>query len=167
MNKKMLDSLNQQINREIYSSYLYLSMASYAASLGLKGFANWFNVQVKEELSHAEKIYSYVIQQGERVWLKAIEQPPQDFISSADLFRRTLEHEKKVTKMINDLVNLAGTENDHATQTFLQWFVTEQAEEEENAAKILEKLEGIGKSRDGLIMIDSQLTKRVFVTPGA
>lgn len=165
INKKMVESLSHQINREIYSSYLYLSMAAYATSIGLKGFVNWFNVQVKEELIHAEKIYNYVGQQGGRVLLEAIEQPPCDFASAVDLFKRTLGHEKKVTKMINDLVNLAKHENDHATEAFLQWFVTEQVEEEANATEVLQKLELIGKDGNGLLIIDSQLATRVFVMP--
>jgi len=165
ISKKMIESLNQQINREIYSAYLYLSMAAYASSVGLNGFANWFNVQVKEELTHAEKFYNYVNQQGGRVKLKTIEQPPGDFSSAVDLFQKTLAHEKKVTKMIGDLVNLAKKEKDHATETFLQWFVTEQVEEEANAIENLQKLNLVGKDGNGLLMIDSQLATRVFVAP--
>jgi ferritin len=165
ISKNMTENLNHQINRELYSSYLYLSMAAYATSIGLRGFANWFNVQVKEELTHAEKIYNYVNQQGGRVLLEAIEQPTQDFSSAVDLFKQTLNHENKVTKMINSLVNLANKENDHATEAFLQWFVTEQVEEEANAVEILQKLELVGKDGEGLLMIDRQLAARVFVTP--
>jgi len=165
INSKMTGNINQQINREIYSAYLYLSMAAYATSIGLNGIANWFNVQVKEELTHAEKFYNYVNQQGGRVKLKAIEQPPHDFSSAVDLFEKTLEHEKKVTKMIDGLVNAAKKENDHATETFLQWFVTEQVEEEANDTGILQKLKLAGKDGNGLLMIDSQLATRVFVPP--
>lgn len=165
VSKKMIESINQQINREIYSAYLYLSMGAYAASLGLSGFANWFSVQVKEELTHAEKFYNYVIQQAGRVKLKAVEGPPQDFKSAVDLFEQTLEHEIKVTKLIHDLVDLARKESDHATETFLQWFVTEQVEEESNATEILQKLNIVGKDGNGLLTIDSQLATRVFVPP--
>ena len=167
ISKKMVDSLNEQINKEIYSAYLYQSMASYVVSIGLNGFANWFNVQVKEELSHAEKIYNYVNQQGGRVILKAIEGPPTSFSSALDLFENTLEHEKKVTGMINKLVDLARSESDHATEAALQWFVTEQVEEESNANEILQKLELIGKDGNGLLTIDTQLAARVFVPPAA
>ena len=167
INNKIVGSLNQQTNREIYSAYLYLSMAAYATSIGLNGFANWFNVQVKEEMTHAEKFYNYVNQQSGRVKLKAIEQPPHDFSSAVDLFEKTLEHEKKVTKMIDGLVNVAKKENDHATETFLQWFVTEQVEEEANATEILQKLKLVGKDGNGLLLIDSQLATRVFVPPQA
>lgn len=167
LGRKMVDSLNEQINKELYSSYLYLSMAGYAANKGLNGFSNWFTVQVKEELTHAEKFYVYVNQQGGRVILKTIEKPPKDFSSPVDLFKRTLEHEKKVTKLIYNLVNLAKKEGDHATGTFLQWFVTEQVEEEANASENLQKLNMIGKDGNGILLIDSQLAARVFVPPQA
>ncbi|MFH1753194.1 MAG: ferritin [Candidatus Omnitrophota bacterium] len=165
LSKKMIDSLNDQINKEIYSAYLYLGMASYASSIGLNGVANWFNIQVKEELSHADKFYNYVAQQGARVALDEIEKPPQSFKSAQDLFDKTLEHEKMVTKRINDLVDCARKEKDHATGAFLQWFVTEQVEEEANASEILQKLKLIGKDGNGLLVIDSQLAARVFVPP--
>ncbi len=167
LNKKLTDRLNKQVNREIYSAYLYLGMASYAASIGLNGFANWFNVQVKEEMIHADKIYNYVIQQGGRVILGDIEAPPQKFSAPLKLFEETLEHEKRVTKMINDLIDLAEDESDHATEAFLQWFVTEQVEEESNSADILSKLNLIGKDGNGLLLIDSQLATRVFIPPQA
>lgn len=160
LSKNLAKSLNQQINREFYSSYLYLSMAAYAESIGLKGFANWFNLQAKEEATHAEKIYNYVIQHGNRVLLAAIEQPPRDFTSAIDLFKKTLEHEKKVTKMIDGLVDSAGKERDHATEVFLQWFVSEQVEEEANVVEILQKLDLAGKDGKGLLIMDSQLAAR-------
>jgi ferritin len=163
--KKMVESLNEQINKELYSAYLYLSMAAYAASIGLNGFANWFNVQVKEELTHADKFYNYVIQQGGRVSLREIEKPPENFSSAIDVFKKTLAHEQKVTKRINNLVNLASKEKDYATNTFLQWFVTEQVEEEANANEILQKINLVGKDGNGLLTIDSQLATRVFVPP--
>ena len=126
---KMLKSLSHQINREIYSGYLYLGMAAYATEIGLNGVANWFTVQMREEFDHANRIYDYVVQQGGRVILEAIEQPPQDFSSITDLFEKTLAHEKQVTAMINDLVVQALEEKDKATDIMLQWFVTEQVEE--------------------------------------
>lgn len=163
INKKMTDSINEQINKEIYSGYLYLSMAAYSASIGLNGVANWFRAQLQEEMAHAQKFYDYVIQQGGRVVLKAIDEPPKDFKDARDLFQKTLEHEQMVTKRINNLVTLAKKENDHATETMLQWFVTEQVEEEANPTEILQKLDLIGKDGNGLLMIDSQLATRVFV----
>ena len=167
LNDKVSKGLNRQINREMYSAYLYLSMASYASSIGLNGFANWFNVQVKEELSHADKMYDYMIQQGAKVILEDIEKPKQDFKSALELFETTLGHEQKVTAMINNLVDIADKEKDHASAIFLQWFVTEQIEEEENVNDILQKLRLIGKDGNGLFMLDNQLATRVFVLPQA
>lgn len=160
INKRLQDALNYQINREIYSAYFYLGMAAYAFSIGLGGFANWFGVQFKEELTHAEKIFDYLIQRNGKVTLRAIEEPPQDFTSGVDLFKRTLEHEKRVTKMIIDLVDLAKSENDRKTEGFLQWFIKEQAGEEEAPAKILQKIELAGNDRESLLKIDKELTKR-------
>jgi len=165
LSKRMVKSLNHQINRELYSSYLYLSMASYAASEGLNGFANWFIVQGKEEMFHAEKIYNYVNQQGSRVLLEAIEQPPADFSSILDLFEKTLEHEKGVTAMINNLVKLAREENDYATESFLHWYVTEQVEEEANPTEIIQKLKFVGEDGRGLLMLNQELAARVFTVP--
>jgi ferritin len=162
---KMVKSINHQINREHYSAYLYLSMAAYAAAEGLNGFANWFTVQMKEEMFHAEKMFNYVNQQGGRVLLEAIEQPPADFSSIFDLFEKTLEHEKRVTAMIKNLVKLAREEDDYATESFLQWYVTEQVEEEANPAELIQKLKYIGKDGRGLLMIDKDLAARVFTVP--
>jgi len=167
LSKKMTNTINGQINREIYSAYLYLGMASYAVAEGLAGVANWFSVQVQEELAHAQKMYDYVNQQGGRVMLEAIEEPSQDFKSPEDLFKKTLAHEKKVTGLINDLMNIARSEKDHATEIFLQWFVTEQVEEEANATDILNKFKLMGKDGNGLFMIDSELSQRVFTPPAA
>jgi len=160
LSKKMADSLNRQVNRELYSAYLYLSMASFASSIGLRGFANWFNTQVKEEAAHAARLYNYVIEQGARALLADIERPPQDFGSAADLFEKTLVHERKVTGLINDLVALSKEEKDKATGDFLQWFVKEQEEEEESASEALEKVKAAGDNREALMKVDSELAKR-------
>ncbi|MBN1406069.1 MAG: ferritin [Candidatus Omnitrophica bacterium] len=162
ISKKLLDALNYQINREIYSAYFYLGMAAYAASLGFKGFASWFTIQFKEELVHAEKIFNYIGQKNERAVLAAIETPPQDFKSPGDLFERTLEHEKKVTAMIRGLVGLAKSENDKETETFLQWFVKEQVEEEATPASILEKLKPAEQDKQNILKTDSELAKRTW-----
>ncbi len=164
ISKKMQDKLNYQINREIFSAYLYLSMASYASDKGFDGFANWFLCQYKEELSHAEKIYHYINEQGSRVYLEAIEKPEQDFSSVVDLFEKTLVHERKVTSLIHDLVKLARDEHDYATEYFLQWFVKEQVEEESAPEKILLKLRMIGKEGNSIIMMDKELAKRKFTS---
>jgi len=160
LSEKMVEALNEQINKEIYSAYLYLSMSAYSEYIGLKGFANWFMVQYQEEMEHAMKIYRYINDHGAQVKLKAIEKPPAEFGSPIEMFEKTLEHEKFVTKSINDLVDLAIKENDHATQIFLQWFVTEQIEEEANDNEIIAKLKLVGKEGNGLFMIDKELGER-------
>ena len=157
---KRIKSINHQINREIYSAYFYLGMASYASFTGKEGVASWFIAQVKEELMHAQKMYAYVNQQGARVMLEAIEVPPQDFSSIVDLFEQTLAHEKKVTAMINDLVALAASEGDSITEDFLKWYVKEQIEEESTPAGILEKLKDADE--EGIARVDTELSKRVF-----
>ena len=167
LSEKMVMKLNYQINRELYSAYLYLSMASYADAEGLNGFANWFKIQAKEEEFHAEKMYNYVNQQGRRVVLEAIEQPQTDFTSIVGLFEQTLKHEKVVTSLINGLVKLAREENDYATESFLQWYVTEQVEEEANPAEMIQKLKYVGKDGRGLLMLDKELAARIFTPPPA
>ena len=158
LSKKVLDALNEQINKEIYSGYFYLGMSAYAASNGLPGVANWFYGQWKEELEHAKKMFDYVHQSGTRVTLKAIDVPPQDFSSAADLFEKTLNHEKKVTGLINNLVDVARGENDKATEDFLQWFVSEQHEEEALFSSIIDKLKLLGsENNQGLFFIDREL----------
>ena len=162
LSKKMTKALNEQINKEIYSAYLYMSMSSYCDSIGLKGFANWFMAQYQEEMEHAMRFYYYIQEQGEHVKLMAIDQPETKFVSPLAIFEKTLQHEKYVTKRINALVDLAIKENDHATQIFLQWFVTEQVEEEANALDIIGKLKLVGKQGNGLFMIDKELAARNF-----
>ena len=165
ISKKMTDALNLQINKELYSAYLYLAMSAHAQDIGLKGFANWFFIQVQEEMSHAQKIYNYVFEQNQKVVLDEIKKPPADFASPLDMFQKTLEHEQFVTKSINELVALAKEENDYATEIFLQWFVTEQIEEEGNDNEIIDKLKYIGDNGNGLLMLDKELGVRTFVAP--
>lgn len=165
LSKNMEKELNEQINREMYSAYLYMSMSAHSTNIGLPGFANWFMVQYKEEMEHAMKIYDYVNNQGGVVKLKTIDEPPSDFKDPMDMFQKTLKHEKFVTKCINDLVDLSIKEGDHATQIFLQWFVTEQIEEEGNDNDIISKLELAGKKGNGLFMIDKELSMRVYNPP--
>ena len=165
LSEKMIDALNKQLNKEIYSAYLYLSMSAHSTFIGLKGFANWFMVQYKEEMMHAMKIYDYVNNQGGQVKLVAIAQPPTEFGTPLDMFEKTLEHEKFITKCINDLVNLAIEEKDHATNIFLQWYITEQIEEEANDNEIISKLKLVGKEGNGLFMLDKELAARVFTPP--
>lgn len=167
ISKKMSEALNLHINAELYSAYLYQSMSAYASFSGMKGVANWLSIQAQEEMAHAQMFYNYVNSQGEQVVLYAIEQPPSEFESALDLFEQTLAHEQKVTGLINELANLAQDERDHATSNFLQWFVTEQVEEEENAREILDGFKLAGGASGGLFMMDAELAKRVFVPPNA
>jgi ferritin len=164
ISKKMEQALNDQINKEMYSAYLYLAMSADTTHRGLDGFANWFMVQYQEEMEHATRIYNYINEQGGKVELQAIEQPPTTFKDPLTMFKQTLEHEQFITKSINDLVDLAKKENDHATEIFLQWFVTEQIEEEANDNEIIDKLTMVGTKGNGLYMIDRELSQRTFVS---
>jgi ferritin len=167
LSKKMEGAINKQINAEIYSSYLYLSMAAASESMGLQGFANWFKVQAQEELVHAMKFFAYVCGRGGRVTLGAIEAPPTRWKSPLAVFEATLAHEQKVTGLINKLVALARQEPDPATENALQWFVAEQVEEEGSADKIRQKIKLVGGQGDALFLIDKDLAARVFIPPAA
>jgi ferritin len=163
----MEQALNSQINAELYSSYLYLSMKAYFESINLPGFANWMKVQVQEELMHAMKFFDFVNECRGRVTLKAIEQPPAEWKSPLNVFEETLKHEQKVTGLINNIMNIAIEEKNHATSNFLQWFVNEQVEEEASADKILQQLKLLGSKSAGLFMMDKELGARVFTPPAA
>jgi ferritin len=167
LSEKMEKALNEQIMWELYSSYLYLSMSAHFLSANLSGFANWMRVQAQEELVHAIKFYDFVNERGGRVVLQTIKAPPSEWTTPVSVFEDTLKHERQVTKRINDLVDVALKEKDHATNIFLQWFVTEQVEEEASAKEILEKLKLLGDARGGLFMMDRELAQRVFTMPGA
>jgi len=160
LTEKMQKALNGQLNAELYSSYLYLSMNAYFKSINLNGFANWMYYQAQEELGHSLKFYDFVIQRGGKVQLTQIEAPPTEWDSPMAVFDATLAHEQKVTGLINDLVEIAHEERDHATNIFLQWFVSEQVEEEENVGGVLEQLKLMGDAKGGLFMIDRELAKR-------
>jgi ferritin len=169
INEKMLEALNKQVNWELYSSYLYLSMSAYFESAGQRGFASWMKVQVQEELFHAIKFYDYIISRGGRATLLGISQPPAQWDSPLAVFEEVYAHEQKVTALINGLVELASAEKDHASSIMLQWFVTEQIEEEENANAIVQKLNTIsGDKGMGLMyMLDQELGRRIFTPPGS
>jgi ferritin len=160
LSKKLLDEMNQQIKHELYSAYLYLSMAGHCETINLPGFAHWMKTQAKEETEHALKFFEYINDQGAKVVLQAIDQPPVEFSSPTAIFEVTLEHEKKVTARIHGLYELALQEKDYASQVFLQWFVNEQVEEEKNASQILESLKMVGDKGSGLMMLDHQLASR-------
>jgi ferritin len=163
MKEKMLNAINEQINAEQYSAFLYLSMSAYFNNIGLPGFANWMYIQYQEELSHANKFFDYVNERNAKVVLKGIEQVPSEFNGVIDVFEKTLAHEKLVTGMINDLVDIAIEDRDHATQSFLQWFVDEQVEEESNVQEILDTLRLIDGQGNGIFMLDREMRQRVFV----
>lgn len=165
IDKKMEEALNGQLNAELYSAYLYLSMAAYFESADLPGFASWMRVQDREEQFHAMKFYDYILERGGRVMLGPIEAPPSDWDSPLAVFEATLKHEQKVTGLINDLVYLAREEKDNASEIFLQWFVNEQVEEEDNAGTVLGQLKLIKDSPQALYTMDKEMAQRVFAPP--
>lgn len=162
---KMEQALNDQIKWELYSAYLYLSMSAYFADKGLPGFAHWMRMQAQEEHFHAMKFYDYVLERGGRVELQAIDAPPSGWSSSMEVMEETLKHEQHVTLLINDLVDVAISERDHASNIFLQWFVTEQVEEEDSVSEALAKLRLVGSEGNGIFMLDKEMGTRVFNPP--
>lgn len=162
LNKRVEDALNAQINAELWSAYLYLSMASYCHAEGKSGIARWFEVQFKEEQDHAQIFYNYIVQRGGRVELKAIDAVPTSWTSLLNAFEETLKHEEKVTSLINNLMATALEEKDFATQSILKWFIDEQVEEEDNARTIIDSLRAIGDNGYGLYMLDKELAARTY-----
>jgi len=160
---RMHQALNDQLQAEFESAYIYLAMAAYFEDKGLEGMANWMNVQFQEEQTHALKFYRYVIERGGRVELQALAKPPRDWDSPLAAFEAALEHERMISRRIGDLVTLAGEEKDHATHNMLQWFVAEQVEEEANVDAIVTQMRLVGESGHGLFMIDRELKGRTFV----
>lgn len=165
ISKTMQDALNEQVNKEFYSAYLYLAMSAYCNTIGLPGFSNWMRHQYEEEILHVTKMFDYILDQGGEIQLLKIDQPPKEYGSPVDIFETTLEHEQFVTGCINELMGLAVDEKDYATQTFLQWYVTEQVEEEANVNDILAPLRMVGDDKGGLMMIDQQLATRTPPMP--
>jgi len=161
------EALNKQLNAELYSSYLYLSMSAYFDSQNLAGMAAWMRIQAQEELAHAMKFFDFINDRQGRVLLTQVEDPKNEWTSPRDVFEDTLEHERKVTDLINDLVDLSLGEKDHAANTFLQWFVTEQVEEESTATAVLDKLKLIGDNPVALYMLDGELGQRALPQPTA
>lgn len=165
ISEKMQAAINDQINAELYSGYLYLSMAAYYHDLNLSGFANWMTVQAQEELAHAMIFNNYLCERGGRVLLQAIDGPPTTWDSPAAPFAQAYEHETMVTQRIYNLVSIALDEKDYATHTFLDWFVKEQVEEEASADAIVKQMQLIGTDRSALFMLDRELAARTFVLP--
>src|SRR5918999_4135649 len=154
------DAMNEQMKNEFYAAYQYLSMAAYCESENLPGFAHWMRAQAREETAHAMKFYDFVLDRNGRVVLQGIDGPVVEFGSPLEVFEQALEHEKKVTAMIHDLYGLAVRGNDYASQTFLQWFVTEQVEEEKNAGDVVETLKMVGDKSEALFLLDRELSRR-------
>jgi len=160
LDKAIQDAMNEQIKNEFYSAYQYLSMAAYCESANLPGFAHWMRTQSQEEMEHAMKFYDFILARNGRVVLHAMDQPVVDFGSPLEVFEQALEHEREVTAMINDLYGLAVRENDYASQAFLQWFVTEQVEEEKNAGDVVDTLKMVGEKSESLFLLDRELGGR-------
>lgn len=160
LSKKIENAINKQINAELWSAYLYLSMSAYFESANLGGFANWMRVQAQEELGHAMKFYHHVVERRGRVTVTAIAAPSISWKSPLNAFEDAFKHEQKVTGMINDLTNMAAGEKDHATANMLQWFIDEQVEEESSTDAIVQKLKMIGTNTGGLYMFDRELAQR-------
>jgi ferritin len=160
-------ALNKQVNEEFYSAYLYLSMSAHFKAINLPGVANWFRIQTQEEIVHAMKFYTFILDRGGRVALDTVAAPETKWKSPLAAFEAAYKHERHITGCINALVDLAIKQSDHAMNTFLQWFVTEQVEEESNADQIVQKLKLVGDNTSALFMVDQELAARVFVPPPA
>lgn len=158
--KAMQDALNEQINKEFFSSYLYLSMAAYFEDKNLMGFAHWMRLQADEEREHAMKFYNYILDAGGRVYLKAIDAPETEWKSNLQVAEQVAEHEAKVTASIHSLYELALKEKDYPAQVMLHWFINEQVEEEKNAAELVAKLRLIEERGTAVLMLDHRLSKR-------
>ena len=164
MNKKIEDALNGQLNAESFSAHLYMSMSAYFQSVNLKGMAHWMRLQAREESTHELKFFDYILSRGGKVVLGHIDAPPTEWESPLAIFESAHEHEQQVSAKINTLVDLALAESDHASNAFLQWFVTEQVEEEESVLEIVDQLKLIADDRGALFMLDRELGQRPPVT---
>ena len=160
LSKKIETAINKQINAELWSAYLYLSMSAYFESSNLGGFANWMKVQAQEELGHAMKFYHHIIERRGRVTVATIAAPPLQWKSPLNAFEEAFKHEQKVTGLIDDIADMAAAEKDHATANMIQWFVDEQVEEELSTDAIIQKLKMIGTNTGGLYMLDRELAQR-------
>jgi len=163
LSDKMTKELNKQINAEFWSAYLYLSMTAYFEGKNLPGFAKWMSIQYQEETTHALKLFKYVYERGGKVELQSIDSVKTVWKDEIEIFQDTLGHERKVTALINNLVNIAIEEKDHATNNMLQWFVSEQVEEEASVEEILDQLKMLEGNKHGLLMLDRELKQRIFV----
>ena len=160
MDKKLYQAMNEQVTKEFFSSYLYLSMAAYLENKGLSGMAGWMKIQAQEEIFHGTKIFDYLNERGERVILGSFDKPESEFKSVRDVFEQVLAHEQKVTHSCNNVYSLALEAKDHAAVGFMQWFVDEQVEEESSANDVLNKLDYIKEDSAGMLMLDKELGAR-------
>lgn len=165
INKKVAKVLIDQVNKELYSAYLYLSMSAYFSNIGLLGFANWMRVQTQEEQAHAMFIYDFLINRGEKVTLASIDAAPNNWGSPLSVIEAALKHEIYVTGLINNIITVAEEAKDRATISYMNWFIDEQVEEEANAQDIISKLKLIGDDKSALYLLDKDLAARVFVQP--
>lgn len=165
ISKNLENAINEQINFEFYSAYTYLAMSSYAEEIDFPGAANFFKIQAQEELDHARKMYDYLFQKGGKVVLEAIEKPKAEFDNLLNIFEEGLKHEQTVTKRIYNIANIALDEKEHATMSFLSWFVDEQVEEEENFTNLVKKIKRASGNEANLYMIDDELATRVYTPP--
>ena len=165
MDKKVHELLNQQINKEFYSAYLYLDFSNYFEDVGLDGFANWYKIQAQEERDHAMLFYQYLQNENQRVTLEAINKPDKKIESHMDVLKAGLEHEKYVTSLINDIYAAAYDVRDFRTMQFLDWFVKEQGEEETNANDMITKMELFGSDPRSLYLLNQELAARVYTAP--
>ena len=165
ISEKMQNAFCDQINKELFSEYLYLSMKAYFLNLNLNGFATWMDVQVQEEHAHAMGMFDYVIERGGKVELHPIDKPENNWTSPLDVFKAVLKHEEYVTSRINALMDVAEEERDRAATIFLNWYLKEQVEEEANVGGVIAQLELIGDDKSGLYALDKELATRTFVAP--
>ena len=165
LNTRVHELLNQQINKEFYSAYLYLDFSNYFKRVGLDGFANWYLIQAQEERDHAMLFYQYLQNENQRVTLDSIEKPDKDFSSPMDVLLAGYEHEKYVTSLINDIYSAAYDVKDFRTMQFLDWFVKEQGEEETNATDLISKMELFGSDPRSLYLLNQELAARVYSAP--
>jgi len=167
LNPKIQDALNEQVNAELFSAYLYLSMSAYFETQNLAGMANWMRIQAQEEMVHVMKFYGFIHQRNGQVILTQIDAPKTEWNSALDAFQDAYEHECKISGLINQRVDLAISEKDHAANTFLQWFVTEQVEEEATAQSVVDKLKLAADNGVALLMLDTELSQRALPAPTA
>jgi len=165
INDKIVNSINKQVNEELYSAYLYLAMSAYFEEMGLKGFSSWMKVQVQEEIAHAMKFYNFLLDRGAKVKLASLKAPEANWENPLKAFEAALYHERFITGCINELANISFELKDHSTSSFLKWFIDEQVEEEATAGDIVAKLKFAGNDGGALLMLDKELGTRVFVNP--